>query len=454
MKRSLRITIFLVLLISLFMYGSAQAANVSSYTSAFQIQNLNPTDAANFIIKFYNRSDGSLAATTSTASIPGGGSASFFTLSAVDVGFDGSAVIESDQPVAAVSLLYGNVSEHMAEYTGFSAGATSVYIPLTQKNNYGVSTFINVQNTGSSDANVTINYAGTACSESVTIKPGAAKRFDQATNSCLTDGFRAATITSTNDQPVVAVVVQVNSNFSASLTAGLLASGGFVTGSTFPLMPLISTGWYGSTTSIQIQNTGTLSTDVTVSYSPTPGLPGASCTESKTIASGASKIFGMGTMPSSCKTVSGGYTAFVGSAKVTTNSASQPLVAVVTQTNNTNGQKAAYNAFDPSSATTSVSFPIVADRFNNSSSSISIVNLDSSTQVITCAYTDTVFTQSKSVVAGGTWTPQQNNKISAGYIGSGNCTSAGPIIGIANLVDQTKLTGPLDGLGEYEGINH
>jgi hypothetical protein len=457
MKNSIRIAIFFVLLTSLFMSSSVLAANVTSYTSGFQVQNLSSTDIANLSIKFYNRSDGSLAATQS-ASIPVGGSSSFFTLSAVSVGFDGSVVIESDQPVVASSLLYGNTTEHIGAYDGFSSGATSLYIPLTQKNNYGVTSFLNVQNTGSSDAHVTVNFPGTytgnPCAQTATIKPNAAARFDQATNSCLPDGFRAATITS--DQPVVTVIVQIQTNYG-SAKAGILASGGFTSGSTNPIFPLVSSGWYGSITGIQIQNTGTLPTDVTVTYTPSPAYPGASCTETKTINVGVSRNFALSTnnlLPQACRTTQGSFNAFVGSARVTGNTASQPLVAIANQISSINAQSAAYNALDPATATTAVSFPIIADRLNGSFSGFSVVNMGSSSALITCTYTDSLVTQFKTVAPGGSFTPTQNNKIAASYIGSATCTSTQPILGVANYLDNGTITGALDGLGTYEGINH
>ena len=101
-----------------------------------------------------------------------------------------------------------------AAYGGFSAGATTVNLPLVMKAVYGIDTWFNVQNTGSTATTVNIAYKpGPARSRS--LQPGVAKTFNQANNTCLAAGFvGAASITSA--EAVVAVVMQVD---AASLLA-------------------------------------------------------------------------------------------------------------------------------------------------------------------------------------------------------------------------------------------
>ena len=73
---------------------------------------------------------------------------------------------------------------------------------------YGIDTWFNVQNAGTVETTVNIAYKPGTCTDSASIKPGAAKTFKQADNACLPAGFvGAATVTSV--QPVVAVVMQV-----------------------------------------------------------------------------------------------------------------------------------------------------------------------------------------------------------------------------------------------------
>jgi hypothetical protein len=351
--------------------------------------------------------------------------------------------------------MLGNSTEHAAAYDAFSSGATTVNIPLVQKNNFGINSFINVQNAGSASASVTVAYPGTTCTEPATILPGAAHRFDQSANACLPDGPRSATITS--DQPVVAAVVQVQSD-NQYLHAAMLAYGGFATsGSTNPIMPLVSSGWYGSVTGIQIQNTGASSTDVTLSYTPSAGFPGVACTETKTVAAGQSATFGLSTgnlLPQACRSTQSGQNGFVGSARVTVNSASMNLVAIVNQINSGNAQAAAYSAFDPASGTTTVSLPLIADRNYGIFSGFAVANVGSADATVNCTFTGSTHTESATVAAGASMTAVQSGAIAPSYVGSATCTSTQPIVAVVNYLDPGTVTHALDGLSVYEGINH
>jgi hypothetical protein len=457
MKKSLSIAILLVLLTAMFMPGSVQAAEVTSYSSGFQIQNLSQSDAANITIKFYNRSDGTLAATTPSASIPAGSFSSFFTLSAVPVGFDGSAIIESDQPVAAVSLLYGNSNrEHVDTYGGFSSGATSVFLPLIQKNNYQIFTWFNVQNTASSDAHITVNYPGTytgnPCAETATIKPNAAARFDQKTNTCLPDGVYSATITS--DQPVAVIVVEVYSTYQTLLPMIEAYSGFTDVGVTNPVFPSVQSGWYGSVNGIRIMNTGDTDTTVTLHFTPSVGFPGAVCDETKLITAGQSVSFANGysrLMAPACRTLQSGYTAFVGSARVTANTANQTLVAISHQNSNTTAMGSTTNGFDTASATTALAFPLVVDRYNGATSGMVLYNAGSSDAHVTCTFTGTSFTLSLTIAPGIGQANPLKNLIADSYLGASYCTSDQPILGIGNYNTQVTAT---DSRGSYRAINY
>jgi hypothetical protein len=453
MKRNIALSTILTMLLVLLIAGIASAANVTSYTSGIQVQNLSDANAAAITLTFYNRSDGSQAA-SQNATVAAGGSSTFFPLAAVADGFDGSAVIASDQPVAAIVNLLGNGGEHSAAYGGFSAGAASVYVPLVQKDNYGINSFFNVQNTGSANANVTVTYPGTTCTENAVIAPGAAKRFDQATNTCLPTGPGSAIIAS--DQPVAATVIQVQVNNQYTQAAVLAYNGFATTGSTNPIMPLVSSGWYGSVTGIQLQNSGASSTDVTITYTPSAGFPGVSCTETKTVPAGQSVTFGLSTgnlLPAACRSTQAGQNAFVGSARVTSNSANQTLVAIVNQISSLSATSAAYSAFSTTDGTTTVSLPLIADRNYGIFSGFSVANVGAATATINCTFTGSTHTESASVAPGATLTAVQKDAIANGYVGSATCTSTQPLVAVVNYLDTGTVTGALDGLSVYEGIN-
>ncbi|MEM7333746.1 MAG: hypothetical protein AAF490_16785 [Chloroflexota bacterium] len=340
-----RISVLLVVALGLaFAFASSVSAQITSYTSGFQVANQSSTQAS-IVITYYNQ-DGSVNATVNET-IPGNGSLTFFPIDA-SAGFNGSVVISSDQPIVAISNLLGNGGAAGASFESFSAGAATNNLPIIMKGNFGFDTWFSTQNTGTDAADVTVSYSGQAsCNETATIQAGAAATFNQATNTCLPSGYVGAatvTVTDTANDSIATTVVQQNAT-------QLLAYNGFTTGATEPVMPLVQGENFGFVTGIQIQNTGNTSTSVTVSY--VAGSAGSNCTETTSIAAGASETFALS---SSCTGI-GGAT-FVGAASVTNNSNNQPLAAIVNQTN-LGDSGSAYNAIDSASATGTVSFPLI-----------------------------------------------------------------------------------------------
>jgi hypothetical protein len=350
-----------------------------------------------------------------------------------------------------------------------------VNLPLVLKNHFGISTWFNVQNTGNSATTVNVTYAGSpapagGCPESQVVPPGAAKTFTQSTNSCLVDpagnaGFvGAATLTSS--QPIVATVIQVQTG-----TNMLLAYNGFTSSSTTLVMPSVSSNFFFSGTGISIQNTGGSSTDVTLTYTPSPGFPGATCTETKTIPPASSITFGFAQMPAGCGTAGAGVTdpvnlGFVGSAQVTTNSANMPLVAIVNIITRGRGNSAAYNAVNPANATSNVSMPLVMDRHYNIFTGIAIANVGTQATNISCTFSGAgapAPIPSTALAPGASLTVNQLNQATdpfpgsnAGYVGAATCTASGGDAKIAGIVNELTQGAPTttDALLTYEAFNY
>jgi len=161
MKAFLRIAAALVVALAAVMVGgpsSTFAAN--TYSTGFQIQNLSNA-TANVTIAFYPQ--GSATATASVPTTIGpNAAATYATLpAAVAAGFSGGAVISSDQSVASIVnvIANGNVA-YGASYTGVTAGAKTVLLPLLFKASFGFNTFFSIQNTSSTPASVSITYSG------------------------------------------------------------------------------------------------------------------------------------------------------------------------------------------------------------------------------------------------------------------------------------------------------
>lgn len=432
--------------------GSANAQGTNTYATGFQIVNLSSTEA-NATITFY--AEGGTTAATFNTTIPANGNRTFSNL-ATDIadlpdGFAGGAVVSSDQEVAAlVNVIRDGDFGVGASYSGVSEGATTVTLPLLFRDFFGFNTAYNVQNVSTSVANVTINYSNGA-TESAAIQPGASARFDQTNNADIpTDFSGSATITS--DQPVAAAVVQNGST--------VLSYNGFTSTSTAPVLPLINANNFEFFTGISMQNSGTESTDVTVSY--TPSTDGTACTETQTIPSGETRFFalysiaeGTGDSPTPITSDCARGETLVGSAQVTANSASQPLTAIVNQQNNVTAKGGSYSGFDASEATDTIIFAIIQDRFFNYFTGYSIVNVGDVATAIECVYSDTDVTQGvESLAPGETFTINQQNVIADAYNGSGVCTASASGAQIIGILNQVNAGAPGDAFFVSNGINN
>ncbi len=431
-----KITALLIAGIIAMLTVSMASAQIDTYSSGFQIQNQS-SNTATVVIQYINQ-DGTTNATVEDTIQPNA-SKTYFPIGA-DAGFNGSVVISSNESIVAITNVLGNGFDFGASYESFSAGASTVSLPLVMKGNFGFNTWFNVQNASSPDSgsavNVTIDYPGTSCSETATIQPGAAATFDQSANTCLADGFvGSANITATGGD-VVATVMQVG-------PAQLLAYNGFTGGSTNPVMPLVQANNFGFATGVQIQNTGTASTDVTVSYAP--GTSGTACTETQTIAAGTSATYALN---STCAAPSSAQ--FVGSASVTDNSSSQPLVAIVNQTNFTN-KGSAYNALNENTASASVAFPLIMQDNFGFFTGFNVYNAGSAAASVTCTFsagTNAPASITTNIAAGASFTAVQGD--SGQYVGSATCTATGgSLLGVANELG----SGTGDDFFAYIGFN-
>jgi hypothetical protein len=443
-----RIAVLFVLLLSLALPLTASAQPSVTYDSGIQVQNQG-TDTAAIVVTYYNQ-DGSVADSVNATITVTEGSRTFFPLDNLADGFSGSAVISSDQPVVAISNMLltesggGQWAFGGASYGGFSAGATTVSLPLIMRENSGFSTWFNVQNTGASDATVNITYSNGATEPARTIAAGAAYTYDQSANTDLPSGFvGSATITS--DQPVVATVVELG------LTT-VFAYNGFTGASANVAMPLVNANNSGYITGIQIQNSGSSSTEVTVAY--TPSTDGTACTETKTVAAGESDTFALFAFtytgdpnPGTTDCVFG--ETFVGSAEA---SASEPLVAIVNQLNLGANKGASYSGFDPASGTDTVAMPLIMDRNSNYWTGFSVVNVGTASTSVNCSFANSTHTNSATLDPGEALTALQLNQLADGYVGSATCVagSGGSIVGIVNELN-TVLSG--DAFLVYNAFN-
>ncbi len=444
--------------------AQAQPGTALPFTTGIQVQNLASVQAT-VSFAFYAEQGTNAVGTIPNQTIPANSSITYAQLpsGSVNPGFRGSAVISSDQRIAAivnvVSPDVSNISFGGEAYIGVTGGSTTASLPLLFKNFFGFNTFFNVQNVSQTPANVTVRFlgeSGTGTAVDVTktfsnLQPNASVRFDQQTEADLPTGFNgSATITSNTD--IAAVATQVG-------PTTLLIYNGFSEGSTRPIFPLVNTNNFGFTTGIALQNRGTTATNVTVSY--TASAAGANCAETKAIPAGGTTYFALeafsGTVAG--ETCASG-TAFVGSGRVTANSTEQSLVAVVNQLNSATNRGGSYSSLTADNATATVVYPLIQDRFFGYFTGVSLINVGDVATTITCTYRGTIAGQtvtgtqtSASLPPGGTYTPVQNGAIANGFNGSGVCTAAAAGASIVGIANQLLNSGTVDTFFVYEGTN-
>jgi hypothetical protein len=298
--------------------------------------------------------------------IAAGGSVTYATIhTAAGDPCNGSVVVSSDQPIAAIANTLGDFPAYAAATGGFSEGSTSFSLPLVMCNNSGFDTWFNIQNAGTGTASITINYiagplGGTDATDTATIEPGRALTFNQAEGSSGTEkkcaaGLSAAAgerfvggATITSNEPIVATVMQINTG-GAGFDV-LMGYNGFTGGSADIRAPLIMQANAGFYTGLQVQNASdTVSTTVTIDYAAdTSGtgtvLPDDTCD----LDAGAS-----------CTVLQSGTDRYIGGATVTSSNGA-PLVAIVNQVlPGTPAFGTAYQAFSASDATANINVPLI-----------------------------------------------------------------------------------------------
>lgn len=456
-----------VILVLAFVLGMVvtpvSAAVPTKYESSIAVRNLSAS-AGEITLVFYDLT-GTPVGTPTTDPIAANETKSYYQSSMpVAAGFNGSVVVSSVLPIAAMSNLVGlnatSKAISYAAYGAFSVGSATVSLPTLFKNNYGYNTFYYVQNTGGVNTNVAIAYSDGTTSSITDLKPGMSAVIKQA-DEAHTPMVFSGTLTASASDIAVTVVEEGNT---------LFAYDGFAGGATNPIMPLINQNNYGYFTGVQIQNSGASDTVVTVAY--TPASAGTACTERRTVKAGASDTFSQfvffgsrtETDPQFATTCVMGQT-FVGSAEVTVNSASMPLVAVVNQLQIAQNKGGAYGAFNPASGLQKIIYPLIMDRNYGYFTSWSIVNVGTdpiAAGALVCNVTGTATSgaininipNADIIPAKGSWTLNHNGLIGAGFVGGATCTgpTGAKLIGTSNQLGTGTLWDGLDTLLVSEGF--
>ena len=438
MKKLITAAMVVVLIASL--ATSVVSAQFTSVTS-FQVQNLSATQA-NVQLVFYDASGNAVTAATLSDTIAANSNKLYTQGNNTNLpsGFNGSVVVSSDQPVAAIGV-QDSVSGSMhyqGTYGGFSADAASdsFYLPTIMKAFYGYTTEVSVQNAGSSNVDVTVTYAPGGYTDTKTgLKPGQVVRFNNASTTGMANGYiGAATITTSSGGTVVAVVNQINAAAYQEQTYEGFSS---ASSGTTLYTPVLMKAFYGFNTSVQVQNVGTAQTTVTIIYSN--GL-----TRTQTLSGGQGYLFTQGNetgLPTSN---------WIGSARIT--STASNIVAVVNQQNTTTGKAASYNAF--ATAATHYVGPNVMKAFYGFNTSVQVQNVGATAAACTVTFAPggTSQTSPSALPQYGTYlfTQGNNSALGTSYIGAVDITCAGqPFVAIVN---QDGAAGAGDNAMAYDAI--
>lgn len=256
------------------------------------------------------------SATSEQVTLPPGSNKVFFQSGNTALGdrFVGSATITAAAGGSIAAVVQQEGNEQLLSYDTFTGGSASVGIPLLMANNFASFTGLQIQNAGNASTTATVTYSPNAVSGDGTCGTPPAKPVALAAGASFTliqaggdpalgfDAFFAtcryvggATLTSDNGQPLVAIVNQVSSaNKNASAYEGFSTTA--ATGTV--KAPLVMANNFGLLTGIQIQNVGTASTNVTLTYGPNtittaqdPNACGTPTAKNVTLAPGQSFTF-------------------------------------------------------------------------------------------------------------------------------------------------------------------
>lgn len=450
----------LIMVLAMLIVPVEAAGPPGSWTTDFNILNLAENDEATITITRYKECEnpGSCAedggTSIATEKVAGGGS--FYYNPALDSDFpstfSGSVVVSADQPIAAIVTAANSESgdQYASDaYAGVSEVSDSVFLPIIMGNLGVWNTRIAIQNAGSGDANITIDYIGSGAPDDTEIQ-GLPKNMmamvDQQDNPGMSNFNGAAKVTS--NQPLAILVDEYKT------TGGVLVSYVGVPLSqadTKVYMPgFIAQGQWA--TDFTIVNTTGDSADVTVNFA------GSSKTLSGSIAgNGSAYVNGYidsypagwtGTAPTS------GY---YGAATVTSD---EDVVVVYNISNSAGGPgnyALGYVGYAESFGATKVSVPLIENQYSTGwDTTFSVQNIEGGTAELTLKYSGNLASDCPAggcnyemTTASHTFNQVMDGHVPPGFLGGVTITSDKKIVVIA---DQNKTGAAGDTAAGFPGI--
>ncbi len=400
-------------------------------------------------------------------------------------GFQGSAVVSSDQPLNAIVNItnreaagYGTPGGMAAaQYQGVNSPATELRFPLVKRNRFGKTTTFYIQNAGSqpATANAVFRIGNDVYNFTTpTIQPGRMVILTPAAAGVPNNALGSLTVTSS--QPLAGVVSEHGSENPA---LELQSTRGFTPADydTRAYAPIIKNVSFGRFTGLQVQNVSNNPVNITVTYRGVgQACVGQTHTNSaNNVQPGASATFVHlpgapgNTMPVNC----------VASATI---DATGNIVAIVNEAftsdflsgggNGGRNESTVYSAFPAKSATNNLNAPLHKENANGKGTGLQVQNVGNNPAQITATFVGalgTFTTLPQTVPPGAAFnfiamhqkpqlfsgTPIPSNVSGANGNFAVTVTSNQPIVAIAN-----ESVFPFDGSGpvkqdknNYEAFN-
>lgn len=358
MKKSVLFRALMIVVVATGLFaGAAGAMPGGTWASGIKIQNLDSVATATLVIELYSAGGGAPAFTIdktaggTALTAAAGKSVEVYlpNFSSVTAG-QYSAVVRSDVQIGAV-VTTTNYAYGMADSYNSMAPATTVTVPYVYHNHNNWSTEIFVQNTSATTAaNVTVSMkepvGGSSSSDGLgdksvdlVIPAGGTQSVDTSQAGYSTMGWfiGSATVTSTNSVPVAVVANQIRLVGTGDALGNVMISARGMTSSdssTKILLPSLYKEFVGSSgtwrSGIKIANPGTLSADVTVTFTADSDQAAFTGTKTVTVAGGDNAEIYLPTAVLTTPASGSIPNQFKGFAVVTS---TQPVVATVQHTN-------------------------------------------------------------------------------------------------------------------------
>jgi hypothetical protein len=261
------------------LFFPANYKNFYGFFSEMVIQNAG-TAATNLSVEFYAQNGTLIGAAIDLGSLGLNSAKTFATNDAIfnslptgdTNGIFGAVVTSSAGPIAGIANLWRTAPTNMtASYNAFTQGSTTLYAPILTNNYYGFGSQLTIQNIHPTEnAVVTITYTN-GQTENFTLQPNVARGVYTPANANLPSGNDNGVFSAKVTTVGGSIVGQVGYSRPPELN-GNAALGDYASYNCPPVasaevnVPNILSNYYGLFSNVSVQNTGTQTTDITLTY--------------------------------------------------------------------------------------------------------------------------------------------------------------------------------------------